>query len=61
MKQTASSAGVLLGLLFNNKDGGYMFLRNMTLTGVYNVLSQKTVLFMCPVASGLSETELTTL
>jgi hypothetical protein len=29
MKQAASSAGVLLGLLFNTEDGGYMFLRNV--------------------------------
>jgi hypothetical protein len=29
MKQTASKPGLLLGLLFNRKDGGDMFLQNV--------------------------------
>jgi hypothetical protein len=40
-----AAAGFLLGLLFDHKNGGSMFLRNVGISPIYTVTNQKTVLF----------------
>jgi hypothetical protein len=47
LKQALSVADVLLGLLFNPDEAGYIFLRNISLTfkGLQDGVSQNTELF----------------
>jgi hypothetical protein len=44
-----ASVGLLFDLLFEPKDGGYIFLLKMGLSPIYAVLNQKTVLFVATV------------
>jgi hypothetical protein len=46
LRLSSASAGFLFGLLFDPEDGCDRFLRNVGLSELHGVTSQKTVLFM---------------